>query len=80
MCILIGNLKKMYLGGGSSTSLQWLVNKPDDSDDKTVCPEVEGEIEEDDLDAATVEHLDVDRHEEAKDWIESQDGNDDQAV
>ena len=54
--------------------------KPDDSDDETVCPEVEGEIEEDDVDAATVEHLDVDGHQEAKDWIESQDGNDDQTV
>ena len=54
--------------------------KPDDSDDETVCPEVEGEIEEDDVDAATVEHLDVDGHKEAKDWIESQDGNDDQTV
>ena len=60
--------------------MQWLVNKPDDSDDETVCPEVEGEVEKDDLDAATVEHLDVDRHQEAEDWIESQDGNDDQTV
>ena len=56
------------------------VKRPDQSNRNVVCPEVEGEVEEDDLDAATVEHLDVDGHEEAKDWIESQDGNDDQAV
>ena len=53
---------------------------PDQGNRDVVCPEVEGEIEEDDLDAAAVEALALQRHQGAKDRIQGENWNNDQSM
>ena len=45
------------------------VGWPDQGNHNVVCPEVEREVEEDDLDASAVEVLVVQRHHGAKDGV-----------
>ena len=56
------------------------VRRPDQRNRNIVCPEVEGEVEEDNLDAAAVEVLAVQGHQGAKDGVKGEDWDDDQAV
>ena len=56
------------------------VRRPDQGNRNVVGPEVEGEVEEDNLDAAAVEVLAVQGHQGAKDRVKGEDWDNNQAV
>ena len=56
------------------------IRKPYQGNRNVVCPEVEGEVEEDNLDAAAVEVLAVEGHQGAKEGIKGEYWDNNQSV